>query len=233
MTGDTIVRPVQYIVPVCAAAGAVGGIFGPFGVCSDPFDRRLEDHSESAFSGSFLPDWKAGQEAIVWDMRLPRSLMAGLVGAGLAIVGTALPAVTPDPLADPHLPGISSGGAFGSVLALLHTGMFLGTLTVPMMAFAGTGLTTLFVLGLARLAVAGSASRLVLVDVAVSFVIMSLANVLIFFRRSEGDARGCVLDARRSRLDASDSSCSSAGNLDSPRILFLVEFRQAERRVGG
>jgi len=58
-----------------------------------------------------------------------------MVGAGLAIVGASLQAVTRNPLADPHLLGIFSGGAFGAILALLHTGLFIGLLTVPLLAF--------------------------------------------------------------------------------------------------
>ena len=65
-------------------------------------------------------------------------------------------------LADPHLLGISSGGAFGAILALLHTGMFLGLLTVPVSAFAGALLATIIVLGVARLTDATSADRLIL-----------------------------------------------------------------------
>lgn len=131
------------------------------------------------------PDWSKGRAAIVWDIRFPRALLAVMVGAGLAIVGAALQAVTRNPLADPHLLGISSGGAFGAILALLHTGMFLGLLTVPLLAFFGALGATVLVLGVARLAEATSADRLVLAGVAVSFVIMAAANVLIFL----GDPR--------------------------------------------
>jgi len=129
--------------------------------------------------------WSSGRQAIVWDVRLPRVLLAGFVGAGLALVGAALQAITRNPLADPHLLGISSGGAAGAILALLHTGLFLGLLTVPLMAFAGALAATLVVLGVTRFASASSADKLVLAGVAVSFVIMAIANVLIFL----GDPR--------------------------------------------
>ncbi|WP_415921708.1 FecCD family ABC transporter permease [Tateyamaria sp. SN6-1] len=126
------------------------------------------------------PGWSAGREAIVWDIRFPRALLAILVGAGLAVVGAALQAVTRNPLADPHLLGISSGGAFGAIFALLHSGLFLGIMTVPVMAFGGSLLATLIVLGVSRFADAASADRLVLAGVAVSFIIMAGANALIF-----------------------------------------------------
>ena len=130
--------------------------------------------------GLVTPDWTAGREAIVWDIRFPRALLAALVGAGLGITGAALQSVTRNPLADPHLLGISSGGAFGAIAALLHTGLFLGLLTVPLMAFGGALAATLLVLMIARVTQATSADRLVLAGVAVSFIIMAGANVLIF-----------------------------------------------------
>jgi iron complex transport system permease protein len=130
--------------------------------------------------GLTTPDWSAGRANIVWEIRFPRVLLAGLVGAGLGLVGAALQSVTRNPLADPHLLGISSGGAFGAIAALMHMGMFLGLLTVPLMAFAGALLATILVLGVARLAGATSADRLILAGVAVSFVIMAGANILIF-----------------------------------------------------
>lgn len=135
--------------------------------------------------GLVTPDWSAGREAIVWDIRLPRAILACLVGAGLAIVGASLQAVTRNPLADPHLLGISAGGAFGAILALLHTGLFLGLMTVPLFAFLGALGATLIVLGVSQFAGATSADRLVLAGVAVSFIVMSAANVLIFL----GDPR--------------------------------------------
>lgn len=133
----------------------------------------------------FTTDWSKGQAAIVWDIRFPRALLAMMVGAGLAMVGASLQAVTRNPLADPHLLGISAGGAFGAILALLHTGLFLGLLTVPLLAFAGALGATALVLAVSRFAEATTADRLVLVGVAVSFVVMAGANVLIFL----GDPR--------------------------------------------
>lgn len=129
--------------------------------------------------------WAKGREAIVWDIRFPRALLAMMVGAGLAMVGASLQAVTRNPLADPHLLGISSGGAFGAILALLHTGLFIGLLTVPLLAFLGALVATIIVLGVSRFADATSADGLVLTGVGVSFIIMAAANVLIFL----GDPR--------------------------------------------
>ena len=129
--------------------------------------------------------WSKGREAIIWDIRFPRALLSMMVGSGLAIVGASLQAVTRNPLADPHLLGISSGAAFGAILALLHTGLFIGLLTVPLFAFMGALVATIIILGVSRFTGATSADRLILTGVAVSFVIMAGANILIFL----GDVR--------------------------------------------
>ncbi len=129
--------------------------------------------------------WSKGRESIIWDIRFPRALLSLMVGSGLAIVGASLQAVTRNPLADPHLLGISSGAAFGAILALLHTGLFIGLLTVPLLAFVGALVATSIILGVSRFTGSTGADRLVLTGVAVSFVIMAGANILIFL----GDTR--------------------------------------------
>ncbi|KRD53534.1 ABC transporter permease [Ensifer sp. Root278] len=134
--------------------------------------------------GSVEAFWSAGRESIVWDVRLPRVMLAGLVGAGLALTGAVLQSVTRNPLADPHLLGVSSGGALGAIVALLHTGMILGLLTVPLFAFGGALLATVLVAFVSR-ALGTSADRLVLAGVAVAFVLTSIGNLMIFL----GDPR--------------------------------------------
>lgn len=161
-----------------SAAVSIGAVSIPLSTVWGVIADRL-------MPGLVTPDWSAGREAIVWEIRLPRALLAALVGAGLALVGAVLQSVTRNPLADPHLLGISSGAAFGAILALLHTGMFLGAITVPLLAFFGALISTLLVLSVVSFAQATSADRLVLTGVAVSFIVMALANVLIFL----GDPR--------------------------------------------
>lgn len=80
---------------------------------------------------------------------------------------------------------ISAGTVFGAVLALLHTGLFIGLLTVLLLAFAGGMTTALLVLGISSVTRSTSAGRLVLAGVAVFFVVMVSANMLIFL----GDPR--------------------------------------------
>lgn len=124
--------------------------------------------------------WSPGQEAIVWEIRVPRVLLGAIVGAGLAVAGAVLQAATRNPLADPHLLGVSSGAAFGAVLAMMHVGLILGLATLPLFAFLGALAATALVVGVARSGDFLSPGRLILSGVAVSFVVMALANLLIF-----------------------------------------------------
>ncbi|HWH97460.1 MAG TPA: iron chelate uptake ABC transporter family permease subunit, partial [Pseudolysinimonas sp.] len=58
------------------------------------------------------------RDGIVWELRLPRILTAAAVGAGLALVGAIMQALTRNQLADPYLLGISSGASLGAVTVL-------------------------------------------------------------------------------------------------------------------
>lgn len=155
------------------------------GAVGIPLDMVWSVIVSHLFPGSIEQTWPAGRDNIVWEVRLPRVILGASVGASLALVGAALQSVTRNPLADPHLLGISSGAAFGAIIVLLHTGMFLGLVTVPIFAFAGALLTTAIVVGVANFANATNAGRLVLTGVAVSFVITSLGSLGIFL----GDPR--------------------------------------------
>jgi len=62
--------------------------------------------SNKVWPGLIEQTWSQGEQAIVWEIRLPRALLAMKVGSGLAIVGESLQAVTRNMLADPHLLGI-------------------------------------------------------------------------------------------------------------------------------
>jgi iron complex transport system permease protein len=127
-----------------------------------------------------MPAWSAGQEHIVWLIRVPRMLLGALVGAGLALTGAVLQAVTRNPLADPHLLGVTSGATLGAVIVVLHLGQVIGLLTLPLAAFIGALCSMLMVLAIASRHGRLDSDRLLLCGIAVSFVMMALANLLLF-----------------------------------------------------
>ncbi|MDE3738116.1 iron ABC transporter permease [Pseudomonas resinovorans] len=126
------------------------------------------------------PSWTAGQDSIVWLIRAPRVVLGALVGAGLALAGCALQAATRNPLADPHLLGVSSGAALGAVVMVLALGEVLGRYSLPLAAFVGSLLSMLLVLAIASRQGRLASDRLLLAGVAVSFLMMALANLLLF-----------------------------------------------------
>ena len=78
------------------------------------------------------------EEAILWQLRAPRVVLAALVGAMLAAAGAAYQGVFRNPLADPYLLGVAAGGGLGATLAIAYVGRGLsGTAFLPLAAFAG------------------------------------------------------------------------------------------------
>jgi iron complex transport system permease protein len=155
------------------------------GAVSIPFSTVWSVAANKLSPGLIDVTWSPGRESIVWDVRFPRVILGALVGAGLALTGAVLQPLTRNPLADPHLLGVSSGAAFGAILALLHTGLFLGPLTVPLMAFAGALAATIIVPAVAVATRSMQADRLILAGVAVAFIFTALGNLLVFL----GDPR--------------------------------------------
>jgi len=117
------------------------------------------------------------RDGIIWDLRLPRVLAAGAVGAGLSLCGAVIQALTRNPLADPYLLGLSSGAALGAVSAML-----LGfALLMPVSAFAGAALALALTMLLARSLGALTATRAILAGLAVSALFSALTSFLIFW----------------------------------------------------
>ena len=86
---------------------------------------------------------------ILWQIRLPRLLVAALVGAGLASSGLVMQAYFRNHLASPGLLGVSSGGAAGAVVAIAAGAASVSLWFVPLAAIAGAFLATAAVLGVA------------------------------------------------------------------------------------
>ena len=117
---------------------------------------------------------------IVLDLRLPRALLAVMVGAGLGLVGAVLQTLTRNDLADPFLFGLSSGAAAGAVVVITVTGNILGFWTLPVAAFAGGLVSSMIVLGLFGKLAQQSPSQMVLAGLAVSFLFLALTYYLVF-----------------------------------------------------
>lgn len=90
--------------------------------------------------------------SIVLNIRLPRVILAGLVGASLAIAGAAFQGLLRNPLADPYTLGVSSGASVGAVLTLFFqlSIPFIGSFTLPLLSILFSWVTIFLVLAFAR-----------------------------------------------------------------------------------
>jgi len=129
------------------------------------------------------------RDGIVWQLRMPRVLTAAAVGAGLAIAGAVMQALTRNSLADPYLLGLSSGASLGAVSVIL-----LGvTVLLPLAAFGGALIALVLTLLIASAAGALTPSRTVLAGVAVSSLGAALTSFLIFWT-AKGDSYREILN---------------------------------------
>lgn len=127
---------------------------------------------------------------IIWNYRLPRTLVAAACGAGLALSGVVLQALVRNALADPYLLGVSAGASTGAV-AVTILGLGGGMVGISAGAFAGATLAFALVAALARAAGGGSA-QLVLAGIAGSQLFNALTSFFIAKSANAEQARGIM-----------------------------------------
>lgn len=131
--------------------------------------------------------WSPSSDYIVWELRLPRVLLSATVGAGLAVVGTALQALVRNPLADPYVFGITSGASVGATIVLVLGITTLGDYSLSVAAFCGALAAFALVLLLARSGGSLSPTRLILAGLAVAYTMSSLTSFLVFTEANDGN----------------------------------------------
>ena len=116
------------------------------GAAGIPFPRLL---SALGLTAPVEPALLARDQLVLWSIRIPRIVVTGLVGAMLAVAGAIMQGLFRNPLADPALVGVSSGGAFAAAAAIVYTDSqygqsikFLQFELLPIAAFLGSLITT-------------------------------------------------------------------------------------------
>ena len=137
--------------------------------------------------------WSSQQHQIVWMIRMPRVLLAALVGAGLAVVGVVMQAMVRNPLADPYMLGVSSGASVGAVSVLAY-GSFAaaGVYAITAGSFVGALLATALVYALAHQRGRIQSTRLILSGVAVGYMLMGMTS-LITLTAGQRELAGALL----------------------------------------
>ncbi len=140
---------------------------------------------------------------ILWELRIPRVILAAVVGAGLALSGTIMQASVQNPLAEPFILGIASGASAGAVLAILADYVLhMSLILVPLAAFVGAIGATVAVLLLGGLGRRLSTVKLVLAGAVVSALCMAVANFIIYLAADAEGMQSAVFWSMGSLADA-------------------------------
>lgn len=169
-------------------------------------------------------EYTAREEAVVWVIRVPRMVLAALVGAGLGISGAALQGLFRNPLADPGLIGVSSGAAFAVALSVVLGMSAWGLFVQPLAAFAGGLTLTFLIYGFARRGGRAQMATMLLVGIAVNALLGAAISFILSFS-DDAELRDIVFWTLGSLAGSLWEYAYSAGPLILLAVVVLV--RQA------
>jgi iron complex transport system permease protein len=131
--------------------------------------------------------WTAAQEAVVLQIRLPRILLAAVVGGALAVAGAAYQGMFRNPLADPYLIGVAAGAGLGAVIgfALPLPKDWYGLGVVQWLAFAGASITVIVVALLARVGNTTPLTTLLLAGVALGSFCTAITSFVMYLQEDK------------------------------------------------
>jgi len=162
-----------------------------FGAVTIPLPDILKMALNKIAVFDFPSTWRAVDETIIFQIRLPRVIGGALVGAALATAGVLFQGLLRNPMADPYIIGTSAGAALGATIAMtLPINLaFLGFGLVPVAAFIGALSTVILVYNLARV---GGKTPIISMLLA-GFVVSALLAAIMAFMMSMSDRFGLNL----------------------------------------
>lgn len=160
-------------------ATAWGAVSIPLGEVFAMLAQKIPLINRLLPGGEFSPV----NQTIIWELRLPRVVLAGLVGMALALAGATFQGIFKNPMADPHIIGVSQGASLGACAVIVIGLRFdLGGMgAVPLAAFIGALGTVTLVYFLARTGGRVPVMTLLLAGIAVGTLLSALVSLLIFF----------------------------------------------------
>lgn len=173
-------------LPVAAflllATIVLGTALGPVDIPPTVVVRVIASHVVPGFDA----DVSATSDAIVWKIRLPRVLLAGLVGATLAFSGAAYQGVFRNPLADPYLLGVAAGAGLGATVVIVSDLPleYAGVSLITIAAFAGAVATVFLTYSIARVSGHTPNTTLILAGVAVSSIALAAISYMMLVSRT-------------------------------------------------
>ena len=130
---------------------------------------------------------KQNQITIIWQIRLPRIILAAFVGMGLSVSGAAFQGMFKNPMADPYVLGISSGAALGAAIAMIFSVSegLIGLGGVTLFAFVGALLTVVIVYTIAKTGTKIPASTLLLAGISINYLFSAAISMLMLFNHTQ------------------------------------------------
>lgn len=193
MTAAPAREPLRSRLPVVLFAGAVVLVLSiAVAVTIGPADIEVR-HVWASFAdhlGIGESTLSVLRDGIVWDLRLPRTLLAAVCGAGLAVCGAVMQSLLRNPLADPFILGVSSGASTGAVLVIV-LGAGGGVLSLSGGAFVGAVVSFGLVLVLSH-TLGGTTDRVVLSGVAVMQLLSALTSFIVLTSADAETTRGVL-----------------------------------------
>lgn len=205
--------PILIIVLVISIIGAI--MVGSVGITPQLIIEVL------LFKTGILSETNASnaQQIIIWEIRVPRVLLALLVGASLAISGAAIQALVKNSIADPYILGVSSGASVGATSVILFgVFSFFGVFALSLAAFFGAIFAVMIVFMLARVNGKTSMIRLLLSGIAVSMVLGAMTNFMLMISKEQGGVQAVMFWMLGSLGGAKWS------NLGIPLVTFCIVF---------
>ncbi len=139
-----------------------------------------ETSLQDVFNSFLFSNDASFNSRIIFELRMPRTLLAFLAGSGLAIAGLILQTVTRNPLADPYLFGISSGASFGVVLLMALAGISAGFM-LSAAALLGSLLAMSLLILIAGRQQSAQVESMLLAGVALSFLFSAFTSLLLYW----------------------------------------------------
>ncbi|WP_151775360.1 FecCD family ABC transporter permease [Streptomyces abyssomicinicus] len=181
--------------PLSAGAGlaallasvAVAVTFGPADISTGDVWGSVAAHLGLGGDGATVTPLRDG---IVWNLRMPRTLLAAVCGAGLAVCGTVMQSLLRNPLADPFVLGVSSGASTGAV-AVVVLGAGGGVVSLSAGAFLGALLSFALVLLIGHTS-GGGTDRVVLSGVAAMQLFSALTSFIVMTSADAETTRGVL-----------------------------------------
>jgi iron complex transport system permease protein len=185
-----------------AALPALGVLALGLGAMRIPPDRILTILRGKLGGGAFLLDGiPPGMVAVVWELRLPRIIVAMLAGAGLSATGAIFQSLLQNPLADPYTLGISTGAAFGASLAIFLNIALIPALPPSLAALCFAALTLALVLLIARQGGGLASANLIMAGIIVGAI---LSAGISFLKMLSGENVGAIVFWLMGSLSARD-----------------------------